>query len=321
MQALRFDGERPRLEEVDEPRPAEGEALVRVRRAGICSTDLEIVKGYMGFAGTLGHELVGEVVEVASRGDGAWVGRRVTAEINLGCGRCARCVAGLRRHCAERTVLGILGKDGCFAEHVTLPVANLHPVPEGLSDERAAFVEPVAAAFEILEQLRVDPSGRVAVLGDGKLGSLVAMVLRHTGAAITVVGRHEAKLARLAALGLRTALSDEDPGRDFDVVVEATGSPAGFERARALLRPRGTLVLKSTYHGRLELDAAPLVIDEITVVGSRCGPFEPAVRALADGRVDPAPLLEAVYPLADGVRALEHAAERGVSKIQLVPHP
>ncbi|HJL17678.1 MAG TPA: alcohol dehydrogenase catalytic domain-containing protein [Sandaracinaceae bacterium LLY-WYZ-13_1] len=317
MRALRFDGT-PRLEELDVPRTAADEALIRVRRAGICATDLEIVKGYMGFTGTLGHEMVGDVVGCA---DASWVGRRVTGEINLGCGRCARCHAGLSRHCAERTVLGILGKDGCFAEYVTLPIRNLHPVPDELGDAHAAFVEPVAAAFEILEQIHVDPSARVAVLGDGKLGSLVAMVLRLTGASITVVGRHEAKLGRLAPLGVRTALADDADaiGGDFDVVVEATGSPDGFAAARAMLRPRGTLVLKSTYHGALELDAAPLVIDEITVVGSRCGPFAPAVRALADGRVDPSPLIEETFPLADGVRALERAAERGVAKVQLVP--
>ena len=315
MKALRFD-EEPRVVEIDAPVPEEGEALLRVRRAGICSTDLEIVKGYMGFTGTLGHEFVGEVI---AHPDPTWIGRRVTGEINLGCGRCARCLSGLSRHCPTRTVLGILGKDGCFAEQVTLPVANLVAIPDGLSDELATFAEPLAAAFEILEQVHVDPSWRIAVLGDGKLGSLVAMVLRCSGAAITVIGRHPDKLARLFALGVETALADDEIRGDFDLVVEATGAAAGFARARALLRPRGTLVLKSTYHGRLELDAAPLVIDEITVVGSRCGPFAPALRALATGLVDPSPLIEASYPLADGVAALERAQRRGVRKVQLVP--
>lgn len=301
--------------DVDPPKPRDGEALLRVRVAGICSTDLEIVKGYMGFEGTLGHEFVGEVLE---HPDPAWVGRRVTGEINLGCGACARCLAGMSRHCATRTVLGILGKDGCFAERVTLPARNLHAVPDGLSDAQAVFAEPLAAAFEILEQIHVDPSWRVAVLGDGKLGSLVAMALGRTGARITAIGRHDDKLARLARLGIRTARADDAIEGDFDVVVEATGAAAGFARAQALLRPRGTLVLKSTYHGALELDAAPLVIDEITVVGSRCGPFDPAIRALAAGHVDPTPLVEATYPLADGVAALERAARRGASKVLLV---
>ena len=316
MRALRFDGTTPRVVDVDVPEPRAGEARIRVRRAGICSTDLEIVKGYMRFEGTLGHELVGEVVESP---DPAWIGRRVGAEINLGCGTCARCLASLSRHCATRSVLGILEKDGCFAEHVTLPIANLHAIPDAVSDERAVFVEPLAAAFEILEQIRVDPSWRVAVLGDGKLGSLVAMVLVHTGASVTAIGRHQEKLARLAPLGVRTALADDAIDGDFDMVVEATGAAAGFGRARALLRPRGTLVLKSTYHGTLELDAAPLVIDEITLVGSRCGPFAPAVRALADGRIDPSPLIEATYPLSDGVAALERASARGASKVLLAP--
>lgn len=314
MKALRFFGA-PEVVDVDVPEPAEHEALIRVRRAGICSTDLEIVRGYMGFEGTLGHELVGEVVGANERG---WVGARVTGEINLACGACERCLRGLGRHCATRTVMGILGKDGCFAEYLTLPLRNLHRVPDGLSDALAVFAEPLAAAYEILEQLHIAPTDRVAILGDGKLGSLIAMVLLQTGAEVVVIGRHAHKLERLAPLGIRTALAGDDLAGDFDVVVEATGSAAGFERARALLRPRGTLVLKSTYHGKLELDAAPLVIDEITVVGSRCGPFAPALRALSGGRVDPTPLIEDSFALADGVRALEKAAERGVRKVQLV---
>ncbi len=317
MKALRFS-DAPRLEEVDEPRPGPDEALIRVRRAGICTTDLEIVRGYLGFRGTLGHELVGEVVDVGGGEGREWVGARVTGEINLGCARCERCLSGLSRHCATRTTLGIVGKDGCFAEYVTLPVRNLHRVPEGLSDAVAAFTEPLAAAYEILEQLRVEPDSRVAVLGDGKLGSLVALVLVQTGADVTLVGRHRHKLEKVASRGVRTAMVDESIGGNFDLVVEATGSAAGFERARSLLRPRGTMVLKSTYHGKLELDAAPLVIDEITVVGSRCGPFAPALRALKEGRIDPAPFIEDAYPLADGLAALERAATPGVAKVQLL---
>ena len=314
MKALRFFGA-PEVTDVDVPEPQAEEALIRVRRAGVCSTDLEIVKGYMGFEGTLGHELVGEVVGAT---DASWMGARVTGEINLSCARCERCLAGLGRHCPSRTVLGILGKDGCFAEYVTLPLRNLHRVPDELSDALAVFAEPLAAAYEILEQIRIAPGDRVAILGDGKLGSLIAMVLQQTGAEVVVVGRHAHKLERLAPLGLRTALADDAIDGDFDVVVEATGSAPGFERARSLLRPRGTLVLKSTDHGKLELDAAPLVIDEITVVGSRCGPFPPALRALAEGRIDPTPLIEDSFALTDGVQALEKAAERGVRKVQLV---
>lgn len=313
MRALRFDGVTPKVEEIDVPVPLPGEALVRVLRAGVCSTDLEIAKGYMGFTGTLGHELVGEVV---THPDASWVGRRVAGEINLGCGACERCYAGMSRHCSTRTVMGILGKDGCFAEHITLPTRNLHAIPDGVSDELAVFVEPLAAAFEILEQVRVDPGWRVAVLGDGKLGSLVAMVLFHTGAELTVVGRHEHKLARLRSLA-RTVLDSDPLEGDFDLVVEATGSTEGFARARSLLRPRGTLILKSTFFGETKIDAAPFVIDEITLVGSRCGPFAPAIRALAEGRIDPSPLIETTMRLSDGVAALEKAAERGVAKVLL----
>ncbi len=315
MLALRFDGSSPKIEEIDTPTARAGEALIRVRRAGVCSTDLEVAKGYMGFTGTLGHELVGEV---RSHPDASWLGRRVAAEINLGCGACERCAGGLSRHCATRTVMGILGKDGCFAEHITLPVENLHALPDSVSDDLAVFVEPLAAAFEILEQVRVDPSWRVAVLGDGKLGSLVAMVLAQTGAELTVVGRHPHKLERLSGVA-HTALSGDAVRGDFDLVVEATGSPEGFARARSLLRPRGTLVLKSTFFGETKIDMAPLVIDEITLVGSRCGPFAPAVRALAAGRIDPSPLVEETYALRDGVAALTRAAERGALKVLLAP--
>lgn len=314
MKALRVDGS-PRVVEIDPPAPGPGEARIRVLRAGVCSTDLEIVRGYMRFSGTLGHELVGEVIESP---DPSWVGRRVAGEINLGCGRCERCLAGLSRHCATRTVLGILGKDGCFAEEVTLPVVNLHAIPESISDDVAVFVEPLAAAFEVLEQVHVPPSARVLVLGDGKLGALVAMVLVRTGAEVTVLGRYPRKLERLRALGARAVLDGEPTGGGFDVVVEATGSPEGLPRAQALLRPRGTLVLKSTFHGHTELATAPIVIDEISIVGSRCGPFGPAVRALA-GAIDPSPLVDAVFPLAEGVRALERAAEPGAAKILIAP--
>ena len=315
MLALRFDGTARGSKRSTCPPPARARRSCACDARGICSTDLEIARGYMGFEGTLGHELVGEVVESP---EASWIGRRVAAEINLACGACERCRQGLGRHCATRTVMGILGKDGCFAEHIALPLVNLHPIPEGVPDELAVFVEPLAAAFEILEQVRVDPSWRVAVLGDGKLGSLVALVLAHTGAELTVIGRHADKLARLTKVA-RTALAEDDVPGAFDLVVEATGSPEGFARARALTRPRGTLVLKSTFFGDTTIDMAPLVIDEITLVGSRCGPFSPAIRALAEGRIDPSPLIEETFALRDGVKALERAATRGVRKVLLDP--
>ena len=315
MRALYFDGGDPRVEELPVPDPGPGEARVRVRLAGICATDLHIVRGYMGFRGVLGHEFVGEVVE---HPDPDLFGARVCGEINLGCGGCDRCRRGLSRHCGARTVLGILGKDGCFAEHLTLPVGNLHRVPDAVPDERAVFAEPLAAAFEILEQVHVEPGDRVAVLGDGKLGSLCARVLVRAGCDVTLVGRHRRKLALAARAGARTATADDLLDGPFDLVVEATGSPGGFAKARGLLRPRGTLVLKSTYHGAVTVDAAPLVIDEITIVGSRCGPFAPALRALEAG-LDPTDLIDATYPLEEGVAALEHAARPGAAKVLLAP--
>ena len=314
LQALQLERGTVALRDVREPSPAPGEARVRVTLAGICSTDLEIAKGYMGFSGVLGHELCG-IVEQCD--DPAWLGQRVAGEINLACGRCDLCKRGLGRHCPTRTVLGILGKDGCFAQYVTLPIANLHRLPDALDDVRACFVEPVAAAFEVLEQVRIGPDERVAVLGDGKLGLLCAQVLQTSGCQLVVAGKHARKLQLAAARGIATAAVSELTPRAFDVVVEATGSADGMHAAVKLLRPRGTLVLKSTYHGLLTLDAAPLVIDELTLVGSRCGPFERAIPALASGAVDPTALVDAIVPLADGVAALGRAGQPGVLKVLL----
>ena len=318
MRALVFDGAL-RVLDRPEPRPSPGEALIAVRRAGICNTDVEIARGYMGFQGVLGHEFVGEVLEVHDEAHRAWVGRRVAGEINLGCGACARCLAGLSRHCKTRTVLGILGRDGALAERVTLPVANLHAVPEALDDDGAVFIEPVAACFEVLEQLKVEPDARVVVLGDGKLGLMLAQVLRATGCDLTLVGKHPRKLALASATGVNTAHLDDSVPGDADVVVEATGSPAGLDRALSLVRPRGTLVLKSTFHGAPTVNTARIVIDEVCVLGSRCGPFAPAARALAAGRVDPRPLIDATYPLGDAVEAFAHAQRPGVLKVLIDP--
>lgn len=280
--------------------------------AGICNTDLEIVRGYMGYEGTLGHEFVGEVVN----GDSALRGQRVAGEINVGCGRCERCRSGLSRHCATRTVLGIVQRDGCFAEYLTLPEANLHPVPDSISDAAACFVEPVAAAFEILEQLGPRLSARDGlVVGDGKLGQLIAQVLKAHGLQVTLLGKHAHKLALAAERGIDVVSAP--PDARFDLVVEATGSQSGLQSALALTRPRGTLVLKSTYHGSVTVDMSPLVIDEITLLGSRCGPFAPAIEALATGAVDPRPLISDQRPLSEGEQAMALAGAPGTLKVLL----
>jgi threonine dehydrogenase-like Zn-dependent dehydrogenase len=313
MLALSLDPDL-RLSERPPPTRSPGEALIRVRMAGICNTDLEIVRGYMGFHGVLGHEFVGDVVEAD---DAAWLGARVNGEINLACGECEYCAQGLGRHCPTRSVLGILGKDGCFAEYVTLPVANLCRVPPDLSDESAVFTEPLAAAYEILEQVKVQSARRVLVVGDGKLGLLCALVLVGTGPEVSLVGKHPAKLAIAAARGVKTFARADAPSGWFDIVVEATGSPDGFKYAIERTRPRGTLVLKSTFHGDTPLATAPLVIHEITVVGSRCGPFMPAHAALASGLVEPGPMVHATLPLRDALHALARAGEPGVLKVLL----
>jgi len=315
VQALVYDGEALQLRE-DYPRPVPppGEALVRVRLAGICNTDLEIVRGYMGFRGVLGHEFVGTVEEAEDR---SLIGQRVVGEINAYCGECPTCRAGRPTHCPHRTTLGIWERDGAFAEYLTLPVRNLHAVPDGISDEEAVFTEPLAAALEILEQVHLRPTDRVVVLGDGKLGLLVAQALALTGCDLLTVGRHREKLAILARRGIPTLLEAEAEGLAADVVVECTGRPEGFAAARRILRPRGTLVLKSTYYGYVEADLTGLVVDEITLVGSRCGPFPPALRLLQHGLVDVRSLISAVYPLARGVEAFTRAAEPGVLKVLL----
>jgi threonine dehydrogenase-like Zn-dependent dehydrogenase len=320
MKALRFENGQLNLADVEVP-AREGEALVRVRVAGVCNTDLEIVRGYAGFEGTLGHEFVGEV----ERAPGApeLEGRRVVGEINAGCGRCQLCRAGDSRHCPARTVLGIVGRDGAFAEYLQLPLVNLLPVPDEVPDERAVFTEPLAAACGVAERVRVETETRVAVVGDGKLGLLCAQALKATtGAGVTLVGRHENKLEIVRERGVRAVKSDELPAsfeRAFDVTVEASGSPAGFETALKLLRPRGTLVLKSTFHGATELNLAPVVVDEVCIVGSRCGRFRPALELLRRGLVETDALITDEFPLSEGPRALERAAEPGVLKVLLRP--
>jgi 2-desacetyl-2-hydroxyethyl bacteriochlorophyllide A dehydrogenase len=295
---------------------AAGEALIRVRLSGVCGTDLELVRGYYPYTGVLGHEFVGEVIEAP---DAEWIGARVVGEINAACGTCATCRAGRPTHCEDRTVLGIVGRDGVHAEYTSLPMANLHRVPDSVPDEAAVFTEPLAAALEITEQVHVEPTDRVLLVGAGRLGQLIAQVLALTGADLRAVARHESQRELLRAREIATIDDGDVAPRSYDVVVEATGSPSGLDLARAAVRPRGTLVLKSTYAGEVTLDLSPFVVDEITIVGSRCGPFAPALRLLEAGDVDPRPLIAARYPLDQAVEAMRHAAERGVTKVLLEP--
>ncbi len=304
------------LEERPEPVPAPGEALLRVRLAGICNTDLELLRGYKGFRGIPGHEFVG-VVEACE--EASWIGRRVVGEINCGCGACPGCLMGDPRHCPGRRSLGISGLDGAFAEFLALPVANLHPVPDGVPDEAAVFTEPLAAAVEVLEQLHLAPSDRVAVLGDGKLGLLVAQVLAWSGCDLVAVGRHPQKLALLQSLGIRTLLQQDGLPENLDVVVEATGSARGVEQALQAVRPRGRVVLKSTVAGAVSLDLSSVVVRELTLIGSRCGPFPPALRALAAGRVRVEPLIQSTFPLSQAVEAFSEAGRRGALKVLIRP--
>ncbi|MCA1962182.1 MAG: alcohol dehydrogenase catalytic domain-containing protein [Desulfomonile sp.] len=315
MKALIFDGTL-QLTEIPKPDPPPGEALVLVTTAGICNTDVEITRGYMNFRGVPGHEFVGKV-EAAD--DSELVGARVVGEINAGCDQCSWCAQGMERHCPNRTVLGIAGRDGAFAEYLGLPVKNLVKVPHSLSDEKAVFTEPLAAAMEILEQVKIEPSHRVLVLGDGKLGQLVAMVLRLTGCDLVLVGKHRDKLELFARGGGSVLLLDELTASKerFDIVVEASGSPSGWNLAVSRVKPRGILVLKSTYHGALSFNPAPLVINEITVVGSRCGRFGPALRVLEAGLVDPTVLIAAVFPFDQAEEAFRRSQERGALKVLL----
>lgn len=310
-QQLRFRGDAPL------PVTQAGEARVRVRLAGICSTDLELLRGYYPFRGIPGHEFVGEVVEAP--GDPAWLGQRVVGEINLTCGECAACRDGRPTHCEQRQALGIHGRDGAFAEFLTIPLRNLHRVPQGVSDEAAVFTEPLAAALEIQEQVQVQPGQRVLVVGAGRLGLLAAQTLALTGCVLQVVVRHECQRTLLAGWGIEAVVEEEVLPAKADLVVEATGSAAGFALARRAVRPRGTMVLKSTYKGDVQVNLSQVVVDEITLVGSRCGPFAPALHLLAQKKVDPLPMIRACYPLEQGVQAFALAAQPGVLKVLLLP--
>jgi threonine dehydrogenase-like Zn-dependent dehydrogenase len=320
MKALRVDRKKLAVREIEKPAPGP-EALVRVLLSGICNTDLEIARGYAGFKGTIGHEFVGVVEEAP---DGSLVGQRVVGEINAGCGECELCLAGDPRHCLGRTVLGIVGRDGAHAEFLRLPIKNLLPVPDRVVDEHAVFAEPLAAACGIMERVAIKSSHRVAIIGDGKLGLLCAQAIALSGASTLLIGKHAEKLRVAERRGIETAMAKTalKRRREFDVVVEASGSPSGFAGALELLRPRGTLVLKSTFQGPGkidEIDQARLVVDEISIVGSRCGRFQPALDLLKKGAIDIDSLISEEYPLARGVHAMERAGRKGVLKVFLRP--
>jgi threonine dehydrogenase-like Zn-dependent dehydrogenase len=328
MRAITYHNNTLTLEK-NYPRPdlQPGEALVHVLQAGICNTDLEITRGYLAFEGVLGHEFAG-IVETVHEGPGAsrptyLIGKRVVGEINAACHRsdCFYCSHNMPTHCPERTTLGILKRDGAFAEYLTLPVENLHLVPDNVSDEEAVFVEPLAANFEILEQVHLKPTDSVVILGDGKMGQLAAQVLPLSGSEVMMVGKHEEKLALAAKHGVRTFVLDDPQSftlenrRRVDLVVECSGSAQGLELALRLVRPRGTIVLKSTVAVQSTLHLAPIVIDEIRLQGSRCGPFAPALRALSQKLVDVRPLISAQFSLDEGLAAFEYAAQPGVLKV------
>ena len=317
MRALVYDGLLKMVTNHPRPAVAEGEARIRVSLAGICHTDLEIARGYMDFAGVLGHEFVG-VVEAAIDED--WIGQRVVGAINCTCGSCPACLSGDETHCPGRTTLGISGRDGALAEYCALPLRNLHRVPGSVTDEQAVFIEPLAAALEITDRVHVRPTDRVIVIGDGKLGLLVAQVLRLTGCALLVVGRHKGKLSIVGRQGVDTVLErDVSTGASADVVIDCTGNAGGFALARKLIRPRGKLVLKSTFRGENQVNLTMLVVDEVTVIGSRCGPFAPALRLLTQGLVNAESMIDRTLPLDQGLAAFEHAATKGALKVLVKP--
>ena len=312
MKAIWLEGGQLRLRHsIPVPEPPAGEALVRVQSAGICNTDVELARGYYPYAGVPGHEFVG----VVERGPAQLQGRRVVGEINAVCGQCAACRAGRRTHCERRTVLGIVNRNGAFAEYLTLPTENLHAVPDTVSNDSAVFVEPLAAALEIQEQVRITPDTQVLVVGDGKLGQLVAQTLALTGCRLSVVGRYGPKLSLLTARGIAVVRGEAVGRGAFDVAVECTGNHLGFGTALKALRPRGTLVMKSTYADTLTFNAATVVVNELTLIGSRCGPFPKALDLLARHAVDVAPMVQARYPLERALDAFDHAQRPGTLKV------
>lgn len=315
MRAVVFDNGLKLDKNYAKPSPQKGEALIKVNTIGICNTDYEITKGYMGYKGVLGHEFTG-VVEEINADDKSLLNKRVVGEINCGCGECEWCNQGLERHCPNRSTLGIWQREGCFAEYVCLPVKNLLEIPENVSDEEAVFTEPLAAALEILEQIHIPPYKKIAVLGDGKLGLMIALALNAAGLDLILIGKHENKLEIAKKQGVKTKLlSDVEIKKEYDFVVEATGSISGFETSLALTKPRGTLILKSTIAASKEFNFAPVVVDEITIVGSRCGQFAPALRLLESGRIDVKPLISDIFELNESIAAFERNKEKSSIKV------
>ena len=315
MNALWLEDHKISLRDISRPQMP-NEALIKIHKAGICSTDLELVKGYYPYTGVIGHEFVGEVIEAE---DVSWIGQRVVGDINVVCGQCEQCLNGRPTHCEHRTVLGIVNRDGTFAEYTTLPIANLHRVPDSVPDEMAVFTEPLAAALEIQDQIQIKPTDRVLLVGAGRLGQLIAQTLALTGCDLRVVARHPHQQILLKARGIRTITEEEIQPWRWDIVVEATGSPDGFSLARRAIRPRGTMVLKSTYKGDMSVNFSSVVVDEINLVGSRCGPFEPALRLMEARQVDPTVLIAAEFNLGEALKAFERAAETGVLKVLVEP--
>ena len=316
MKALRFDGKNLNYIE-DYPKPQTGEALVKVSMAGICGTDLEILQGYMSYEGVLGHEFVGVVVESQNKD---LIGKRVVGEINVGCEKCDSCKKGMQRHCPNRSVLGILNRDGAFAEFLSLPEKNLHVIPDSVTDRQAVFVEPIAAAFEIKEQVLLKPDWHVAIVGDGRLSQLIISVLKTSCSDITCFGRHQNKLERLEKLGIKTKVGIEsDEEFSYDLVVEATGSNSGFLDSMKLVKPKGIVILKSTIASKENLDLTPAVVNEITLVGSRCGPFRPAINALASGIISVDGLIDSEYPMKKFKEAFDQAKNSKTLKVVLKP--
>jgi threonine dehydrogenase-like Zn-dependent dehydrogenase len=307
MQAIWLDEQPCFRTDLPLPAPGPNEALVRVRLAGVCSTDLALIQGYYPFTGVMGHEFVGEIAAAPAATER--VGERVVGSINVSCGQCRECLACRPNHCLDREALGIKGRDGAFAEYLCLPLGNLHPVPESVPDQAAVFTEPLAAALEIPELTAIRPSDRVLLVGAGRLGQLIARVLALSGAELDVVVRHAHQRGRLQGISSRCLAEDEVESGRYDLVVEASGAASGFALARRALRPRGTLCLKSTYRGEVPVALSSLVVDEIRIIGSRCGPFPAALRLMARGQVDPTPLIDCIEPLTHGLRALQRAAE------------
>lgn len=317
MKAVVFDNELKLVTDYEKPTPKKGEALIKVTLAGICNTDYEITKGYMGYKGILGHEFVGVVEEINDE-DKSLLNKRVVGEINCGCGDCEWCHKGLARHCPNRQTLGIWQKDGCFAEYLAMPLNTLLEVPENVTDEQAVFVEPLAAGLEIVEQLHIQPIQKVVILGDGKLGLTTSLALTAHNLDVLLVGKHQNKLDIAKKQGVETKLlEDLAIKKEYDFVVEATGSISGFETALNLTKPRGTLVLKSTVAATKEFNLAPIVIDEIRVQGSRCGQFAPALRLLKSGKIDFSPLISGTYPIDKALEAFEKNKEKNTLKVLL----